>query len=191
MRLKGTRRTKETGIEIDLAPGGEPEVSISWAHHGGLDEPIDEGLATHFMHTLVRYMRLGGSLTATGDLAHHVIEDTAITLGGLLREASEAGAIVRFADRTVAMDEALVQVVLDAGGRPFCSSDVTAVSELWHHVIRSLAFEAKFTVHVLVHRGADPHHVVEATLKGLGLCLADALSPSDRLESTKGEPERS
>lgn len=189
MKLKGTRKTRETTVEVDLAAGGEPTVTIAWSHHGGLDEPIDEGMARHLYATLLRYAKLGGTLSSEGDLAHHVVEDAAITLGGLLGEASRARPVTRFADRTVAMDEALVQVVLDAGGRPFVASDLELFSDLWHHVVRSLAFEAKFTVHVRILAGADPHHVVEAALKALGMCLAAALAPADRLESTKGRPE--
>lgn len=191
MHLKGTRETKETTVTVDLAQdGSDPEVDLSWEHHGGLDEGIDEGMAEHLYTTLLRYSRLGGTLSCQGDLAHHVIEDTAILLGQELGQAAQDAAIVRFADRTVAMDDALVQVVLDAGDRPFYASDTKDISPLWDHVLRTLAFEARFTVHIEARRGHDPHHVIEAALKALGMGLNDALSPSDRLESTKGRVER-
>lgn len=192
MHLKGTRETRETTVTVDLTQdAGEPEVDLDWERHGGLDEAIDQGMAEHLYTTLLRYARLGGRLSCSGDLAHHVIEDTAILLGQLIGQAAQDGTIVRFADRTVAMDDALVQVVLDAGGRPFYAGDLDVLSPLWDHVLRTLAFEARFTVHVEARRGHDPHHVVEAALKALGMGLADALAPSDRVESTKGRVERS
>ena len=186
MRLKGSRRSAETTAAVDLTTdSGEPKVTLSWDHHGGLEEPMDEGLATHLYVTLLRYARLGGTLEARGDLCHHVVEDVAILLGDLLgREAQ--GNVRRFADRTLPMDDALVHVALDAGGRPYYVGQLEKVSPLWEHALRSLTMEAKFTLHVHVLAGTDPHHVLEAALKGVGLCLAEALAPSDRLESTKG-----
>ncbi len=186
MKLQHDRETRETTIRLDLATGTEPQVDIAWESHGGMDEGIEPAMATHLYHTLLAYARLGGTLEAGGDLAHHVVEDTGIALGTALGEHAANAPIVRFAQETIAMDEALVQVVLDAGGRPFYASDLAEASHLWDHALRSLAFEAKFTLHVRVLRGHDPHHIVEATLKATGRCLATALEPSDRLESTKG-----
>ncbi len=192
MHLKGTRETQETSVTVDLTQdGSDPQVELSWEHHGGIDEAIDQGMAKHLYTTLLRYARLGGTLSCQGDLAHHVIEDTAILLGQQLGQAAADETIVRFADRTVAMDDALVQVVLDAGDRPFYASDLDELSPLWDHVLRTIAFEARFTLHVEARRGHDAHHVIEAALKALGMGLHDALAPSDRLESTKGRVERS
>lgn len=192
MKLTGTRETKETTVSIDLSDDGtEPQVSIAWEDHGQLDEEVDEGMAEHLYHTLLRYARLGGTLQAEGDLAHHVIEDAAILLGELMGEHAAGNPVVRFADPTVAMDDALVQVVLDAGGRAFYEAELEEVSSLWDHVLRTLAMEAKFTLHVRPIRGHDPHHLIEAAVKATGMALHTALAPSDRLESTKGRPGRS
>lgn len=189
MKLTGTRETEETTVTIELTDdGSEPEVTLSWEHHGQLDEEVDQGMAEHLYHTLLRYARLGGTLEVQGDLAHHVIEDAAILLGELLGQHAASHPVVRFADPTVAMDDALVQVVLDAGGRAFYESELEEVSSLWDHVLRTLAMEAKFTLHILPIRGHDPHHLVEAAIKGTGMALHTALSESDRLESTKGKP---
>ncbi|MDX1610964.1 MAG: imidazoleglycerol-phosphate dehydratase [Candidatus Thermoplasmatota archaeon] len=189
MKLKGQRETKETTVKMELTTGPQDaEVEVAWEHHGKLDEEVDEGMARHLYHTLLRYARLQGSLSTTGDLAHHVIEDAAILLGQELGAFARGKTLTRFGDVTMAMDDALVQVVLDAGGRAYYESELEGVSPLWDHVMRTIASEAHFTVHVLPIRGHDPHHLVEAALKALGMALHEALAPSDRLESTKGQP---
>jgi imidazoleglycerol-phosphate dehydratase len=83
------------------------------------------------------------------------------------------------------MDDALVHVCIDIGGRPFYRG--TLPSALYDHWMRSFADHARATVHVRVLRGRDRHHVVEAAFKALGLALRDALVVSDAGMSTKGD----
>jgi imidazoleglycerol-phosphate dehydratase len=52
--------------------------------------------------------------------------------------------------------------------------------------MRSFSNEAGATIHVLVLRGGDRHHVVEAAFKALGLALRDALADTGETVSTKG-----
>ena len=42
------------------------------------------------------------------------------------------------------------------------------------------------TIHILVLRGKDRHHTVEAGFKALGLAIRDALVSTDTVFSTKG-----
>ena len=72
----------------------------------------------------------------------------------------------RFAHETIPMDDALVDIVLDAGGRSYY--DGRLPDPMHEHVLRSLAHEAGLTLHVDVRRGRDPHHVTEAAFKALG-----------------------
>lgn len=190
MKLTANRQTDETTVQVDLDAGSDAlTVDLHWEAHGGLDEALEEGMAEHLFTALVSYAGLGGRLEASGDLAHHVVEDAAITLGTALRDRVENDPIQRFAEATVPMDEALVQTVLDAGGRPYFEGDLEAFSPLFHHVARTLAFESRSTLHVRVLRGADAHHVVEATMKALGMCLAEALAEAESVRSTKGDVE--
>lgn len=193
MKLSAERQTKETTARVDLTDaGGEVHVDLAWDGHGGLDEPVDEPMAEHLFTTLIHYADLSGELSTKGDLAHHVVEDAAITLGTAIGRRVEGEAIQRFAEATVPMDEALVQVALDAGGRAFYDGGALAdFSDLWNHVARTIAFESKSTLHVRVLRGADPHHVVEAALKALGLSLAKALQDAQDVRSTKGDVRES
>jgi imidazoleglycerol-phosphate dehydratase len=82
------------------------------------------------------------------------------------------------------MDEALVQVVLDVGGRPYYRGPLP--SSLYEHWMRSFADHAKCTLHVRVIRGTDRHHIVEAAFKGLGFALRQALVETGAVFSTKG-----
>lgn len=193
-RFTAERSTGETDVHVDLEaiPPGEQgpglDVTVDWDDHGGLDEPVEPSGATHLVETLLSYARLGGTLEATGDLAHHVVEDLGIALGAALAPLTDAE-IQRFADRSVPMDEALVHAALDLGGRAHHESDLEDVSPMADHVARSLAHNAEATLHVRVLRDGMRHHVAEAATKAIGLCLRDAMRPSDRVESTKGSVE--
>jgi imidazoleglycerol-phosphate dehydratase len=122
-------------------------------------------------------------MSAKGDLAHHLIEDVAITLGRAFRQAIGDNPIKRISSRTVPMDEALVQVTVDLIDRPYVHLEVP--DQAYEHFLRSFAMELRATVHTVVLRGKDSHHIVEATFKALGLALRDATAPAPSVMSTK------
>ncbi len=167
-----SRTTRETTIRLGLAlaPGDSRIVT-------------DDRFLTHMLETLARYAGVTLELEASGDLRHHLIEDTAIALGQAFREVAPA-ACMRYGDRVIPMDDALVQVALDFGGRAFYEGPLPG--RMYDHWMRSFATEARATLHVHVLRGTDSHHVVEAAFKGLGLVLRQALSSGDQVFSTKG-----
>jgi imidazoleglycerol-phosphate dehydratase len=84
------------------------------------------------------------------------------------------------------MDEVLVNVAVDLGGRPFFAHDLkpkTRIvgafdSELVPDFFVALTQGAKCTIHVTQLRGGNTHHVLEATFKALGRTL-DAASKRD------------
>jgi len=167
-----TRKTRETDIKVQVKPG----TGVASVNTGAK-------FLDHMMTTLARYSGVDITISATGDLKHHLIEDVAIALGvALSREIPEACA--RYGNRTVAMDDALVQAVIDAGGRPFYEGPLP--SDLYEHWMRSFADNSKMTIHILVLRGKDRHHIVEAAFKALGLAIRDALVSTDTVFSTKG-----
>jgi imidazoleglycerol-phosphate dehydratase len=59
-------------------------------------------------------------------------------------------------------------------------------SRLYDHWMRSFSTEARATIHILVLRGSDRHHIVEAAFKALGMALRDALVDTGDTVSTKG-----
>jgi len=169
-----TRETRETRIRAELETGDDPP-----------GEPIATGDAflDHMLTTLARYADLSLRVEGRGDLRHHLVEDAAITLGALLGRATPA-ACARYGHAVVPMDEALVEVALDAGGRPHYEGGLP--SRLYEHFFRSLALHAGWTLHVRVVRGRDRHHIVEAAFKALGLALRQARHEEGAIFSTKG-----
>ena len=166
------RETRETRVRVE-------------ADFGTGAANVDTGIRflDHMLVTLARTSGLDLSITASGDLKHHTIEDVGIAVGAAVL-ALRTDLASRYGERTLAMDDALVHVVVDLGGRPFYRGPLP--SALYDHWMRSFAFEAKATLHLRVLRGSDRHHVVEAAFKALGLALRQAMAQTGTPSSTKG-----
>ena len=169
-----TRQTGETRVRLTLGPGDRTGGRIATG-----DRFLD-----HMLATFARYSGLELAVEASGDLRHHLVEDVAITLGlALHRETPEA--CRRYGAALVPMDDALVQAAVDLGGRRWYEGALP--HPLAEHALRSFAENAAMSLHVLVLRGRDRHHVVEAAVKALGLALREALAPGGPgVFSTKG-----
>jgi imidazoleglycerol-phosphate dehydratase len=187
------RTTKETSISVRLDLDG-PTGAVS----------ASTGLP-FFDHMLDQLGRHGGfdlDVQATGDLhvdGHHTVEDVAITLGEVFREAlGDKAGIRRFASGLYPLDEALVEVALDLSGRPFTAYDVPFGEvlplgdppfnpEMAEHFWQSFATAAGITLHVRLREGRNTHHIVEASFKGVARCLRDAVRvEGGGIPSTKG-----
>mgnify|MGYP001817429794 CR=1 FL=1 len=187
-----SRTTGETRIEINLDVDGVGETDTS------------TGLP-FFDHMLDQLGRHGGfnlSVQASGDLdvdAHHTVEDTAILLGECLREAlGDKKGVRRFASNVVPLDEAAVEVVLDLSGRPYLHYDVVPPGQkilgdppfdpqLMEEFWRALATSAGMTLHIVMQRGKNTHHIIEASTKGVARALRDAVRVEGfDVPSTKG-----
>ena len=120
-------------------------------------------------------------------------------MGEAFREAvGDKVGVRRFASGRFPLDEALVDVALDLSGRPFVVWEVDMPEslplgnpafdpQLAEHAVASFATAAGITLHVSLVRGRNVHHIIEATFKGLGRCLRDAVRiESASLPSTKG-----
>jgi imidazoleglycerol-phosphate dehydratase len=170
--IRLTRETNETRITLSVDLSGGP-VSVT----------TDDDFLTHMLVTLARYADIGLHVDAVGDLKHHLIEDVAITLGMVLAKALPPEA-ERYGWATVPMDDALVRAAIDVGGRPWYEGPLP--SRLYEHFLQSLATNLGATLHVIVDRGDDRHHIVEAAIKATGLALRQALREGDAVFSTKG-----
>jgi imidazoleglycerol-phosphate dehydratase len=169
---KMRRKTEETDVVVRLERGS-----------GAGDIDTTRPFLDHMLQALARYSGLDLEVRATGDLPHHIVEDVALTFGlALAEEIPET--CQRYGAALVPMDDALVQVAVDTGGRSYYEGPLP--DHLADHFLRSLSGEANLTLHVRVIRGDDEHHVVEAAFKALGLALRQALSPGDAVFSTKG-----
>jgi imidazoleglycerol-phosphate dehydratase len=171
-----TRETTETRIRIELG-SGRPQDSP------GTGTGTGDTFLDHMIATLARYADLRLRVDGRGDLRHHLVEDTAITLGAVLARDTPT-TCARYGHAVVPMDDALVEVALDAGGRAHFEGRLP--SALYEHFFRSLALNAGWTLHVRVIRGRDRHHIVEAAFKALGMALRQARREDGAVFSTKG-----
>jgi imidazoleglycerol-phosphate dehydratase len=169
------RKTKETDIR----------VSIKLDQDGECKCEVQNGFLRHMVETLAKYSGADIEISAKGDIEHHLIEDVAISLGRAYREAIGSAPVKRIASATVPMDEALVQVTVDLIDRPFVHLEMP--DQMYEHFVRSFAMELRATIHTVVIRGKDSHHITEATFKALGMALKDAMTTSEKVMSTKSE----
>jgi imidazoleglycerol-phosphate dehydratase len=120
--------------------------------------------------------------------AHHLVEDVGLVLGEALAGVlGDYSGRARFGSALTPMDDALSEVAVDAGRRPYlhfqvawpqdrCGDfEVQLVEEFW----RALAGRAGLTLHILGRHGQNSHHLAEAVFKGAGRALARALAPRD------------
>ena len=185
------RKTGETDIGLELNLDGRG----SWE--------INTGLAAfdHLLSALARHGMFDINLKAVGDDPHHLLEDVAICLGQAITKAlGEKRGIVRMADATVPMDEALATVALDIGGRGYTVLEMTFTendmagfpTDMLRHFMETLAVEARMNLHASFI-GSNDHHRAEALFKALGRALDKATAIDDRLAgdvpSTKGRLE--
>lgn len=173
-RAKQSRATRETRIVANLNLDGSGVYNVV----------LPDRWVKHMVESLARFARFDLTLKASGDLKHHIIEDVAITLGRTFRAALKDRPVQRVGSAHVAMDEALVLAAVDLVDRPYV--DVSLPDEMLEHFLRSFAHEARITLHNVVMKGRNAHHINEATFKAIGLALHQATRPSGTLVSTKG-----
>lgn len=172
-----SRATKETDVKVRLNIDGTGKAVCE----------VEDQFLKHMVETLGRYSGVDLEVKGSGDLSHHLVEDVAIALGRAYRDAMGDAPVKRIASATVPMDEALVQVAIDLIDRPYVHLELPDV--MYEHFLRSFATELRATVHTVVLRGKDTHHIVEATFKALGLALKEAAAPVGKTLSTKSKVE--
>jgi imidazoleglycerol-phosphate dehydratase len=176
---KVVRETKETRVVVHVAPASTGAL--------GARVSIDTGqpFFDHMLTAFGKYAGISLIVEARGDLRHHLMEDVALTIGRAVRAITPESA-ARYGERTIPMDDALVQAVIDVGGRFYFEGELP--NRLYTHVLRSFADALGATLHVRVIRGVDRHHILEAAFKATGLALRQALSDvGGGVFSTKGQ----
>lgn len=185
------RMTNETKVwvEIDLDGEGKGE--------------IDTGVPfmDHMLDLFTKHGLFDASIKAKGDTYiddHHTTEDIGIVLGQAVKQAlGDKIGIKRYGNAFVPMDDALAQVVIDISNRPhlefraqFPTQKVGSFdTELVQEFLWKFALEARMNVHVIVHYGANTHHMIEAIFKALARAIDEAITKDDRVKgvpSTKG-----
>jgi imidazoleglycerol-phosphate dehydratase len=174
------RETKETSInvELDIDGSGKCEINTSIS------------MLDHLLSQLARHGKFDIKIKAGGDDQHHVAEDVAICLGKAFGEAlGEKRGIVRMADASVPMDDALALVAIDISGRSYTVLDLSFAdndmfgfpTDLVRHFLESFAAEARLNLHARIVYGSNDHHRAEALFKALGRALDIATRIDERI----------
>lgn len=187
--IQKKRQTKETDIELSLKLIGEGKSTIS----------TKVGFLDHMLESFAKHAQIDLSVTCEGDIHiddHHSVEDIGIVLGQALREAIyPIEKVERFGSAVIVMDEAAVSCDLDLSNRPFLVYDVPVSgkigafdAELAEEFFRAVVFNAGITAHIIMVRGKNKHHIIEAAFKSLAVALRRALVRNERsgVPSTKG-----
>ncbi len=185
------RQTHETKIHIDLDVDGT----------GQADLQTGIGFFDHMLHLLARHAAFDLKVRADGDLhvdGHHTVEDVGIALGQALVQAlGDKAGLRRYGHCTLPMDETLVTVAIDLGGRPFFNWRAnippmmlgTFASELAEEFWRSVAMNGSMNLHIIELEGRNTHHKIEAIFKSAARALRQACEIDFRtsgIPSTKG-----
>lgn len=183
------RTTKETDIDIfvDLDGTGKTEIAT------GL------GFFDHMLDQIGRHSGINLKVVVNGDLdvdEHHTIEDTAIALGeAFLQALGNKRGIERYGF-CLPMDDCLVQVALDFGGRAWLVWDAEfkrekvgdMPTEMFLHFFKSFSDASKSNLNIKAE-GDNEHHKIEGIFKALAKAIKMAIRRdvfNNELPSTKG-----
>ena len=183
-----TRKTKETDIEISLKLYGSGRNNID----------TGVGFLNHMLESFSKHSLIDLNVVCKGDIYiddHHSVEDIGIVLGSLLSEALyPAKGIERFSNVSIVMDEACVSCDLDISNRAYLVYEVDLHGkvgsfdvELVEEFFRAFVTGAKISTHLVMQRGKNKHHIIEATFKAMAVALRRATTKNDRvgIPSTK------
>lgn len=186
------RKTNETEVTVKL--------NIDGIGRNKVDTGV--GFLNHMLQALSQYSIFDIEIVAKGDLSideHHTVEDVGLALGQALDKAlSDRRGINRYGSATVPMDDALVLVAVDLGGRPYLQMDVEfkrervgdISTELFYDFFQAFSQSSKSNFAIKMLAGRNEHHKIEAIFKALGVSLRKACEIDSKrngeIPSTKG-----
>ncbi len=189
------RRTKETAISASVNIDGRGDADV----HTGL-RFLDHLLASLAKHAMLDLTAKAESLDG---INHHLVEDTAIAVGGAIdRALGGRDGITRFGHASVPLDEALAEATIDMVRRPYARVSLSLKpagenpsiedmpKEDVEHFFQSLLYNMAACVHLDVRYGENDHHMAEAAIKSLAIALREAVATDTKragaAPSTKG-----
>jgi imidazoleglycerol-phosphate dehydratase len=185
------RKTRETQVSVALKLDGSGQAQVA----------TGVPFLDHMLQSFARHGFFDLKVEARGDLhidEHHTVEDVGIVLGRAFRQAlGDRSGIRRFGEAVVPLDEALCGVVVDISGRAYLAYAVPIrqervgnfQTELVHDFMKAMSDEVGMNLHVRLHAGRNPHHIIEAAFKALARAMDQATSLEPRVAgalSTKG-----
>jgi len=184
------RSTKETTVSVSVNLDGTGKTTIQT----GINF-LDHLITAFGKHGM---MDLKVSAKSNDKITHHLIEDTAITIGLAIDKAlGTRSGITRFSYASVPMDESLAEASIDLVKRPFWKlvlsikrNTIEDISkEDLEHFFQSLLQNLNSCIHLTVKYGDNDHHKVEAAIKSLAVAFREASSYDKKqkgIPSTKG-----
>ena len=184
------RNTKETSIQVTVNLDGMGKTTINT----GI-KFLDHLIVSFGKHGM---MDLKVDAKSNDGIEHHLIEDTAISIGLAIDKAlANRSGIVRFSYASVPMDESLAEASVDLVKRPFWKltllikrNKIEDISkEDLEHFFQSLLQNLNSCIHLTVKYGENDHHKVEAAIKSLAVAFRSSASIDKKqkgIPSTKG-----
>ena len=184
------RTTKETDVLISANLDGSGKTSVKT----GINF-LDHLITSFGKHAMLDLQVKAKSLDKIG---HHLIEDTAITMGLVLDKAlGNRIGITRFSYASVPMDESLAEASIDLVKRPYYKLSLsikrTKIEDIskedLEHFFQSLLQNLNSCIHLTVKYGDNDHHKAEAAIKSLAVAFRIACSKDNKqkgIPSTKG-----
>ena len=184
------RSTKETEVSVSVNLDGMGKTSVKT----GISF-LDHLITSFGKHSM---MDLQVKSKSNDNIEHHLIEDTAITIGSAIDKAlGNRSGITRFSFASVPMDESLAEASLDLIKRPYSRlelsikrSNIEGMSkEDIEHFFQSLLQNLNCCIHLTVKYGENDHHKIESAIKSLAVALRTATSKDTKqkgIPSTKG-----
>jgi imidazoleglycerol-phosphate dehydratase len=182
------RKTKETDINIAININGKGKINIS----------TGVGFFDHMLEALAKHSGIDMDISCNGDTFvdyHHTVEDVGIVLGqALYQEIFPIKNVERYANAVAILDEAAVECDIDLSGRSFLVYEIPTNGtikdfdmELVEEFFKSLSSNAKISIHMILKRGKNKHHIIESAFKSFAVALRRALYfREDEIPSTKG-----
>jgi len=183
------RKTGETFVRVRLNLDGEGAAEVS----------TGVGFFDHILHLLAHHSGMDLVVEAEGDTwvdDHHTVEDAGLVLGRAFDEAlGDRSGIVRFADASAPLIEALSTVVVDLGGRSHLTCNLGPMPEkigafdveLFPEFLRAFTQYGRFTLPLNCQYGENAHHKVESGVKALAVALREGIATrASGSASTKG-----
>ena len=187
---KINRSTKETEVSVSVNLDGMGKTSVKT----GISF-LDHLITSFGKHSMID---LQVKSKSNDNIEHHLIEDTAITIGSAIDKAlGTRSGITRFSFASVPMDESLAEASLDLIKRPYSRlelsikrSNIEGMSkEDIEHFFQSLLQNLNCCIHLTVKYGENDHHKIESAIKSLAVALRTAISKDTKqkgIPSTKG-----
>ncbi len=209
--IRGSRAEARLSVAGDAPPRHaeidrktrETQVSVSLKLDGAGQSEVSTGVPflDHMLESFARHGFFDLKVQARGDThidEHHTVEDVGIVLGRAFKQAlGDRSGIRRFGEATVPLDEALCSAVVDISGRAYLGYEIAIAqervgnfqTELVCDFMKALSDETGMNLHLRMHSGRNPHHIVEAAFKALARAMDSATALEPRVAgalSTKG-----